>query len=384
MTRQPISARELTEQLTRLGVRRGGVLLVHTSFSRAGPIAGGPQALIAALRDALGPEGTLVMPSMSDDDDHPFERTGTPCIGMGIVADTFWRLPGVRRSDSPHAFAAAGPRAHQITAMHPLDVPHGLDSPVGRVYEADGQVLLLGVGHDANTTIHLAETMAPVRYRRSKYLTVWSDGRPVRYPYAEIDHCGERFSLLDDWLDEGGRQVRGAIGHAEARLMRSRDLVTIAVGRLRHDETVFLHPPGVDHECDEARASIPVATERLFSYGTLQLEAVQMATFGRRVAGTPDGLPGFAVADLIVEDRTVIAISGQTRHTIATFTGRAADIIAGTVFAVTAAELERADRYEVAPCQRVSVVLQSGTRAWVYVDGRHAPPQPGIELQRSL
>jgi aminoglycoside 3-N-acetyltransferase len=212
--------------------------------------------LIAALRSAIGPEGTLVMPSMSDDDDHPFDRKRTPSLGMGIVAETFWKMPGVLRSDSPHAFAAAGPRAAEITAPHPLDVPHGLDSPVGRVYEADGQVLLLGVGHDANTTIHLGETIAPVRYRRSKYLTVLRDGRPFRYPYEEIDHCCERFSLVDEWLDASVRQIRGPVGHSEARLMRSGDVVSIVVARLREDETVFLHPAGVDHECDEARASL--------------------------------------------------------------------------------------------------------------------------------
>ena len=62
----------------------------------------------------------------------------TSCIGMGIVAQTFWQLPGVLRSDSPHAFAAAGPQAARI-CPHPVDVPHGLDSPVGRVYELDGR-----------------------------------------------------------------------------------------------------------------------------------------------------------------------------------------------------------------------------------------------------
>ena len=71
------------------------------------------------------------MPSMTADDDHPFDPRATSCIGMGIVAQTFWQLPGVLRSDSPHAFAAAGPQAARITAPHPVDVPHGLDSPVG-------------------------------------------------------------------------------------------------------------------------------------------------------------------------------------------------------------------------------------------------------------
>jgi hypothetical protein len=70
----------------------------------------------------------------------------------------------------------------------------------------------------------------------------------------------------------------------------------------------------------------------------------------------------------------VIAISGKAQHTIAQYTGRASDTIPGMVYAVSLAEIEKADTYEVTPCLRVSVALQSGRRAWVYVDGRHAPP----------
>ena len=155
-----ISRSQLSKQLRDLGVEPGSVLLVHTSFSKIRPVEDGPQGLIAALRLALGPEGTLVMPSMTEDDDHPFDPKTTPCIGMGIVPDMLWRFPGVLRSDNPSAFAAVGKQETRITAPHPIDPPHGLDSPVGRVYELDGQVLLLGVGHDANTTIHLAESLA--------------------------------------------------------------------------------------------------------------------------------------------------------------------------------------------------------------------------------
>jgi len=156
----------LVSQLRELGVRPGGVLVVHTAYSRAGPVEDGPAGLIAALREALGPDGTLVMPSMSSDDDTPFDPATTPCPDMGVVAETFWRSPGVLRSNSPHAFAAVGLHAAEITASHPAEIPHGPDSPVGRAYELDAEVLLLGVGHDANTTIHLAETLAGVRYRR--------------------------------------------------------------------------------------------------------------------------------------------------------------------------------------------------------------------------
>jgi aminoglycoside N3'-acetyltransferase len=193
---------------------------------------------------------------MTDDDDHPFDAPKTACHRMGVIADAFWRLPGVLRSNSPHSFAALGPKAADITAEHPLDVPHGLDSPVGRVYELDGQVLFLGVGHDADTTLHLAETMAGVRYRRSKYVTTLKDGQPVRFDCSEIDHCCQNFALMDQWLEAERLQRRGIVGHAEARLARSRDIVQVALGRLRENETVFLHPTGLCGECDEARASL--------------------------------------------------------------------------------------------------------------------------------
>jgi aminoglycoside 3-N-acetyltransferase len=245
---------ELTRQLGALGVEPGGVLLVHAAFSKVAPIEGGPGGLVAALLAVLGERGTLVMPSMCDDDDTPFDRGRSSCRALGVLADTFWQMPGVLRSDSPHAFAAIGPQAARITRPHPVDVPHGLNSPPGRVYELDGQVLLLGVGHDADTTIHVAENLAGVRYRLPKHATVMENGRPKRYEYGETDHCCERFALLDEWL--GQRQRRGIVGGAEARLARSRDIVAAALEHLRADQTVFLHPAGGPcRECNEARAS---------------------------------------------------------------------------------------------------------------------------------
>ena len=246
----------LVKQLADLGVECGGVLIVHTAFSRVRHVRGGPQGLVEALDEVLGPEGTLVMPSMSDDDDEPFAVDATPCHGMGVVADTFWRLPGVLRSDSPHAFAAIGPRAATITAPHPVEVPHGLDSPVGRAWELDGQVLLLGVGHDANTMIHLAENLAGVPYCQSKYAVVRRNGQPTRVDYDEVDHCCQRFALLDGWLDESGLQRRAMVGGATARLARARDIVSVTMSRLRLNPIVFLHSPGDCEECDLSRTGM--------------------------------------------------------------------------------------------------------------------------------
>src|SRR6185295_9432843 len=194
----------LIAELRALGVRPGGVLLVHTALSRVGC---SPDELIKALLAVLGDTGTLAMPSMADDDDVPFNRATMPCRAVGLVADTFWRLPGVLRSDNPHAFAAHGPLASRITQPHPIDIPHGVDSPPGRVHELDGQVLLLGVGYGACTTLHVAEAIAGVRYRQPKYATVMENGTPRRYEYSETDHCCEKFALLEGWL--GDKQRRG-------------------------------------------------------------------------------------------------------------------------------------------------------------------------------
>jgi len=253
-----MSPAEVGSQLRAFGVRRGGVLLVHTSFRAVRPIAGGPAGLIDGLRDAVGPEGTLVMPSWSGLDDEPFDPLSTPSADdLGIVAQTFWRLPGVRRSNHFHAFAAVGPQADAIVA-DPLPLPpHIPASPVGRVHDLNGQVLLLGVGHDANTTLHLAELIASVPYRTESYVTVVENGRRVQIRYGENNHCCVRFALADAWLRDEARQAEGQVGRAHARLADSRDIVALAVERLVANPLLFLHPTEAGcEECVEARQSV--------------------------------------------------------------------------------------------------------------------------------
>lgn len=113
-------------------------------------------------------------------------------------------------------------------------------------------------------------------------------------------------------------------------------------------------------------------TELLFAYGTLQSERVQVATFGRKLVGNSDLLALYELVPLKIEDENVVAVSGKARHTMAKFSGRASDVVSGTVFALTPDELESADGYEVPAVKRVAVVLESGLRAWTYVDARSA------------
>jgi gamma-glutamylcyclotransferase (GGCT)/AIG2-like uncharacterized protein YtfP len=108
----------------------------------------------------------------------------------------------------------------------------------------------------------------------------------------------------------------------------------------------------------------------LFSYGTLQQDNVQLATFGRLLRGHPDALVGFESSAIRIEDPQTVALSGKSDHVIVRFTGRSESRVAGTVFEITDEELASADRYEVAAYKRVAATLASGRQAWVYVDAR--------------
>jgi aminoglycoside 3-N-acetyltransferase len=252
-----VSIAQLHEQLRALGVRQGGVLLVHTSFKAVGPVEGGPLALIAALQRAVGNDGTLVMPTMTDGESK-FDPETTPTVDMGITAETFWRQPGVKRSTHPGgSFAATGSLAASICQAQPLSPPHGPDSPVGRVHDLDGQILLLGVTHSENTTLHLAEAIAKVPYSVSHPCLVEADGELRTVMIAETDHCCTRFRFADHWLAAKELQRQGPVGQAHARLCASRDVVAVALEQLETDPLVFLCTPQEHCEqCDAARASI--------------------------------------------------------------------------------------------------------------------------------
>jgi hypothetical protein len=108
----------------------------------------------------------------------------------------------------------------------------------------------------------------------------------------------------------------------------------------------------------------------LFSYGTLQLEAVQMSTFGRVLRGQPDELVGFEQSLLKIEDPQFVAASGKTHHAVVKSNGRPDSRVSGVVFEISDIEPASADRYEPAGYKRIATVLASGKHAWVYADAR--------------
>jgi gamma-glutamylcyclotransferase (GGCT)/AIG2-like uncharacterized protein YtfP len=111
-------------------------------------------------------------------------------------------------------------------------------------------------------------------------------------------------------------------------------------------------------------------TERLFSYGTLQTDSVQLSTFGRKLTASPDALVGYRLQMIQITDQNFVATSGAEYHRNLEFTGSASDLVEGTVLSVTQQELEQADAYEPDGYERIRVKLRSGIEAWVFVNQR--------------
>lgn len=256
-----------------LGARSGDVVIVHTSFRKVGKVRGGPEALIKALRNAVGSKGTICMPVHSHGHEDPmfysgavaelsdlermraavapFDPRTSPTTGMGVVAETFRQMPDVRRSPMPLGIAALGPAAEHITASQSVDDPQGVDSPVGRIYALGGKVLLIGVKFDRDTTLHVAESLAGTPWRRRGRVHLaggWTD-------YTTRLNCGNSFWRIEPTLHEHGLITYGRIGRARSMCISVRESVDLAAQLLASEPGYFLCTAGTCHACDAARVT---------------------------------------------------------------------------------------------------------------------------------
>lgn len=251
----------LADDLRALGLVPGDVIMIHAAFSRVGPVLGGPDALVDAVLDTIGPGGTLVsyqdweltvdvwgddgrvVPALRDHVPPYDPATARPSRDHGIVAATIGTRPGVRKSANPGAsIAAIGAGADELTADHRLDYGYGATSPLARLVAAGGRVLMVGAPWDTMTLLHHAEDRADIAGKRRIHIeyplatqegTQWrlveeyDTSRPIVDGLSD-DYFG---TIVEDYLAEGSGR-RGYVGSAPSLVVDAADITTYAVSWL--------------------------------------------------------------------------------------------------------------------------------------------------------
>jgi len=245
-----LTKEDLISQFKNCGLEAGQTIFVHASLKKLGFVVGGAETLIRALLEIVGEEGTLMMPSQTWKNLDPstgvhweepeewwpiirqnwpaYDKEVTPSIGMGGVAEMFRKWPGAKRSDHPaRSIAAVGKHAEYITKGHDLSNIFGESSPVAKLYELDGHVLLIGVGYEKNTSLHLAETRANTSNKKfiSENSAIMMNGKRewVTYNTQAVDD--EDFIKLGNEYDMEKNIIIHKVGNAEVRFIKQRPLI---------------------------------------------------------------------------------------------------------------------------------------------------------------
>lgn len=244
----------LCRDLAALGVQPGMTMIVHSALTRIGWVAGGAPVVVQALMAALTADGTLVMPTQTAGNSEPsrwqnppvpeawwpiirehmpaYDPLLTSTRGMGAIVESFRTFPGVLRSAHPQlSLAAWGQHAKQVIEGHALEFALGEQSPLARLYDLHAHVLLIGVGHDNNTSLHLAEYRAPGAAEQMQSAAIMEHGQRVWRTFRDIELDADAFTDLGAAFEakHPGLVRRGNIGSADSTLIPQRPLVDFSV-----------------------------------------------------------------------------------------------------------------------------------------------------------
>lgn len=250
----PITYKELLDDFKACGIKPGQNISVHTSLSKIGWVIGGPETFIRALLEAVGPSGTIMMPSQTWKNLDPstgvhweqpkewwpiireswpaYDPDITPAIGMGVVAEMFRSWPGAKRSSHPaRSFAALGPNAEYLVKDHDLENIFGENSPLDKLYALGGHILLVGVDFDKNTSLHVAETRAefPGKHYVDESSAILIDGKREWVTYSTLAVEDEDFIKLGEDYTKEHSDVVHKIGDAKTFFLDQHEVIDWAV-----------------------------------------------------------------------------------------------------------------------------------------------------------
>ncbi len=240
---------QLVDDLARLGVRAGNVLMVHPSLKALGHVQGGAGTVIDGLLSAVGREGTLLMPALSYATVNPkspvFDVLNTPCC-VGKIPETFRTKPLVSRSVHPHhSVCALGPMAAELLGDHHLDTtPCGPHSPFARLPKVGGKVLMLGCGLRPNTSFHAIEELVEPPYLYAdtvQYRVILPDRNEttMRVRWHNFEGCEQRYDRIENLLAPP-HLVSGKVLAATACLIDAAAMWKAALAALQRNPLHFV------------------------------------------------------------------------------------------------------------------------------------------------
>lgn len=248
-TEKPAVIPDVLDDLVRLGLRPGDFVVMHSSFKALGRRDVAPADFIRTLQEAIGPAGTLMMPTFTYSysglwEVKPFDPRTSPGLLNGILSETLRGYPGALRSAHPtYSVAVVGRHAEAVTRNRETASALGFGSSYEAAYQLDAQILLLGVGNDRNSMLHFAESVAGVPYldipwraHAGKAALVLKDGAALEVPLPEeYPACSLGFGVADSYLEELGILRRVKIAAADAILQNSQAMVLAVAARLRRE-----------------------------------------------------------------------------------------------------------------------------------------------------
>ncbi len=238
----------LINDLKKIGITSKMTLIVHSSLSSMGQVSGGALSVIQALQEVLTKEGTLVMPTHSSHLSDPkewynpkikkhmwnkirkempgYDKNTTPTYQMGIIPEVFRTLPDVKRSNHPvYSFSAWGKEKNNILEKHSLNNGLGECSPLARIYDLDGYILLLGTNYDSNTSMHLSEHRIGVFPKIKRKSPMIINEKKEWVTYHEIEYDEASFIKIGELYENKNSIQSGIIGQAQAKLISQKSII---------------------------------------------------------------------------------------------------------------------------------------------------------------